>query len=375
MKKFLLLLLPLWGITHLWAQDSEKEKDTEISYIPEIYGAVKAKFETSTYNGYHRFNVRNSRIGVRGLVSPYMQYRIQIDFNNEGKISILDSYASFLFGNFDLSIGQQQYKFSTDLDRGPSSNMFANRSFLSKYLTSYFGQDLADGVPVDYVGSIGSRDIGVLSRYRFSGFPVLLVLGVFNGSGSNNPEWSDHISMVYRVEIGHSKGLKGAVSHYNGATPVSNHVVETGGTYAVEEFKQNLWMWGGELHYVGDDFRIEAEYAQRRLKDEELHILTAAHVHGYYQFHIQNSAIDYIAPIARWDIGDGIEFINQNSNAIERVSTQRATIGVNLGFIQRLVGSELRFNYEKYFFRHTPSDHGKNLLFQDKFTVEIVATF
>lgn len=117
-----------------YAQETHEEET--ISYRPEIFGAVKAKFETSLYDGSHRFNVRNSRMGVRGFASPNFKYAIQIDFSNEGKLSVLDSYVTYFSGGLEVTIGQQQYRFSTDLDRGPNSTIFSNRSFLSKYLTT-----------------------------------------------------------------------------------------------------------------------------------------------------------------------------------------------------------------------------------------------
>ena len=81
--------------------------------------------EIDLNRGEYRFNVRNSRFGVRGNVSRNMSYRLQVDFSNEGKVSILDSYVAYKTHGFEAIIGQQQYHFSTDLDRGPSTNMFA----------------------------------------------------------------------------------------------------------------------------------------------------------------------------------------------------------------------------------------------------------
>lgn len=105
------------------------QTETPVSYVPKIDGAIKAKMEIDLNRGEYRFNVRNSRFGVRGNVSRNMSYRLQVDFSNEGKVSILDSYVAYKIHGFEAIIGQQQYHFSTDLDRGPSTNMFANRSF------------------------------------------------------------------------------------------------------------------------------------------------------------------------------------------------------------------------------------------------------
>ena len=123
------------------------KKAEPVSYVPKLDGTIKAKMEVDLNGGEYRFSVRNARLGVRGNVSPKMNYRLQMDFGNEGKISLLDAYAGYQSGGFTAELGQQQYHFSTDMDRGPSTNLFANRSFLSKYLTSYYGSELSGGKP------------------------------------------------------------------------------------------------------------------------------------------------------------------------------------------------------------------------------------
>ncbi len=152
-KRWILPLLA-WGCVASAAGQAaggDTARRQSVSYVPQVDGAVKVKLETDLYGGEYRFNVRNSRFGVRGNVSRNMTYRIQVDFNNEGKVSVLDSYVGYTAGGFGVQLGQQQYHFSTDLDRGPTTNMFANRSFLAKYLTGYYGSELSGGEVVGYV--------------------------------------------------------------------------------------------------------------------------------------------------------------------------------------------------------------------------------
>ena len=107
-----------------------------------------------------------------------------------------------------------------------------------------------------------------------------------------------------------------------------------------------------------------------------MHLLTVAHVQGYYQFRFpRHATVDYVAPIARWDLGDNIEFMNLQTAQLDRFSANRITVGVNVGFVRKLIGSELRFNYEKYFLDREPSDYASNTLLQDKITLGIVASF
>lgn len=358
-------------------EEKKEEKEEKINYKPQIEGAVKAKVEISTYTGEHRFNVRNSRFGIFGNITRQMAYKIQVDFSNEGKISILDSYAEYKLKSFSLRLGQQQYSFSTDLSRGPSTNMFANRSFISKYITSYYGEEISNGKITDVVKTIGSRDIGALFSYKPTELPLAFYAGIFNGSGINNPEWSDNVNFVAKIVAGKDKGFGAAVSYYGGRTPNHSQVITKPGNILETETCSNpLEMVGAELRYAGDRYLIEAEYAQRWLQQAADHVITAAHVQGYYKFPLpKNIFADHIAPIARWDMGDNIDYLNLDTKRREAFSANRITAGVNIGLAKKLLRSEIRLNYEKYFLKKRPSDFSTNPLLQDKFTIEIVAAF
>ncbi len=353
MKSFSKLLLSTFSLVTLSSGALCAQETAEIDYTPELFGSVRAKFEQSTETGIHRFNVRNSRLGVKGFTSENLSYAIQIDFNNEGKVSILDSYVAYNTGNFKFSIGQQQYHFNADLDRGPSSSLFSNRSFLSKYLTTYYSEGK--------VSSIGSRDIGIVAGYKFPiKLPVSLTAGLMNGSGANNPEWTNSVNFVTRLAVGDQSGLQGAVSYYTGTTPLA----------------QDIEMYGAEIRYAGKDFLIESAFAERKLEQDGTKTITAAHVHGYYSFNIDNECpINYIAPHLRWDMGNGIEFINKESALVDRYDSNRITVALNIGFAKKWIGAEVRLAYEEYLVGTTHTDAAINPLLQDKYTIEFITSF
>ncbi len=355
-SKLIFFALSLTLSAPAFAQDSELAKEEEVDLTPQLFGSVRAKYEQSTdADMLHRFNVRNSRLGVKGLASEHMRYAIQIDFNNEGKVSILDSYVAYMAGNFELSLGQQQYHFNADLDRGPSSSLFSNRSFLSKYLTTYY--DTASGD----VSTIGSRDIGAMLSYKFNtAIPVQITAGVMNGSGVNNPEWSDTQNFVGRIAVGAKSGLQGAASYYTGSTP----------------YGQDIEMYGAELRYAGSNYLVEAAFAERQLDYEGGQTITAAHVHGYRTFEMPKcSAISYLAPHLRWDMGNGIEFENQYDGLVDRYDSQRITVALNIGLGKKWINSEIRLAYEEYIVGTTHTDAAINPLLQDKYTIEFVTSF
>lgn len=358
------------------AQTADSAPAPKISYLPKVDGAVKARVEMSAYDGEYRFNVRNSRFGLSGNVSPAMDYRIQVDFSNEGKLSVLDSYIGYTAGRFRASIGQQNYRFSTDMTRGPNANLFSNRSFLAKYLTSYFGEELSGGKTVGYVRTIGTRDLGAMFSYDIPvKTPLKAYFGLFNGSGINNPEWGKSVNVITRLEAGGETGFRAAASYYTGFTP--NHIHIRDGADPMNIIQSHrIHMLGGELRYVKGNVFVEGEYAQRRLMIGGGKMLTAAHVHGYYRIVLpKNATMHHISPIARWDIGDNVDYLNTATKQVESFTANRITAGINFGFVERFIKSELRLNYEKYFLKRTPSDFSVNKLLQDKFTIEVIASF
>ncbi len=356
---------------------SQEAPTSKVSLKPQLFGAVRVKYEQSTFTGVHRFNVRNSRIGVKGNASENMRYAIQIDFNNEGKVSILDSYVAYKYRDFEFSLGQQQYHFSRDLDRGPSSSLFSNRSFLAKYLTTYYGSSISNGSEKYYVSSIGSRDIGALVSYKSrTDLPFSASVGAFNGTGANNPEWGNSVNFIGRFMLGGEDGLSASASYYYGSTPDDKMVITNNGVLESISHKQDVNMYGFGIRYAGENFLIESEFAERNLYMNGRHTITAAHVHGYRIFHLDEKYdIDHLAPHLRWDMGDGIEFINKENFGLDRYDANRITVALNIGFAEKWIASELRLAYEEYIVGTNHTDAQINPLLHDKFTIELIASF
>lgn len=376
------MLLLLLSATTINAQESSKTTEssetTEISYTPELYGVVKVKMEMSTDNGLYRFDVRNSRIGIKGNASERMKYAIQIDYNDEGSVSILDSWVGYSASGFEFKLGQQQHHFSVDTDRGPSSNPFSNRSFLAKYLTSYFGTT-SNGTSYDsYVKTIGSRDIGAYMSYSIPNTIIKLSAGLFNGTGANNPEWSQNNNFIARLDIGGKEGLYGGVSWYTGQTKTTSEAtLGSDGIYVDTPIKQLVDMYDGYIAYSKNDLFLEAEYAQRRIDNNgELYLLQAGYLHATYRIAIKNSEIfKYFSPHLRWDMGDNVDYYDYVTESIDRYTASRMTYSLNFGLSEKRIHSELRLAFEDYFVRDNPADFAENMLLHDKFTIEFVAAF
>jgi hypothetical protein len=150
---------------------SQSVSSDNSEYLPDIDGIVKTKAEFDLYNSLMRFEVRNARFGAKGKINPFMSYRLELDLSDEGIMKMLDAFVRFTpVPKLDFYMGQRKIPFSTDYIRSPAENIFANRSFLAKYIND------------------GMRDIGFYANYKFTGsVPVDIFAGAVNGTGNNNP--------------------------------------------------------------------------------------------------------------------------------------------------------------------------------------------
>jgi hypothetical protein len=322
------LLLIYSAGTSLLSQDTIKSRS---EYLPDIDGIVKTKIEYDLDNSKIRFEVRNARFGVTGKINDFMSYKAQIDINDEGKMKMLDAYIRITpITGLDLYLGQRKLPFSTDYMRNPAENIFANRSFLTKYINE------------------GMRDIGLFTDYILDGnVPLEVLCGLGNGTGGNNPQWISRPDLIGRVILGPLNGFRIAGNIYSGE----------------REYRDDLSMLGGEIRYSTGSFFVESEYIRRnwtdtlslRQHDDGLYI------HSYYNFSINNKLIYMVSPTARWD------FIGSSVFGKE-IDANRITLGINVGFEPKQFYSELRINNENYLKGSLP-------VHTDKLTLEFIARF
>ena len=331
---------------------AQTNSDSSAISIPTIVktsrfdGVIKTKVETSTEAGVTRFNVRNSRLGVRGDIGEYLSYRVQVELSNEGVFSPLDLYGTLKFTkNFSFLFGQQHIPFDNNYIITPAEMMFANRAFIGKFFTP------------------GTRDIGAVAQYRFriGSFPMEGQAGMFNGGRINDPQWTDKPSYAFRLIAGKMDGFRTTAKIYR-------YYREALGSSS----ELDLFFWGGDIHYANSRLRVEAEVMKRHSYTTGLDLL-GTYVQGAYTFGLPNAKMFHcLTPAARWD-AMGYDVANNGFDV------KRFTIGINLGLTFIPYDSVLRFDYEQYFVR-------KELIFPDfdnrdphvadnKITVELVVRF
>jgi len=333
MRKNLLAFL-LFFIIVLVSQKAYNQ-DTITSSInkntPQLNGILKTKLEFDLENRLYKFSVRNARFSIRDDINDFFGYKMEIDFSDEGKISMLDAYIKFNpTENFEISLGQRKIPFGTDYMRNPAENFFANRSFVSKYINS------------------GLRDIGAIINYkRKIIIPTEIFLAALNGTGNNNPNWVKIPDFAGRLVLGNEKGLR----------------ITANGFMGEKELEKNLHIFGYEARYATDVFLIESEFIHRNWTDTSDVRLSeeGIYLHTYYKFNITGKNLKNITPTARWDL--------MSKNIFESESfAERLTLGLNFGFEKKLFYSEIRLNYEKYFITDLP-EH------TDKLVIEFLARF
>ena len=325
---------------------SQTGKDSASTTLPVIVksskfdGVIKTKLETSTESGVIRFNVRNSRLGVRGDIGEYLSYRVQVELSNEGIFSPLDLFGTLKpTQNLSFLFGQQNIPFDNNYIITPAEMMFANRAFVGKFFTP------------------GTRDIGALVQYRFriGGFPMEGQAGIFNGGRINDPQWTDRPSYACRLIAGSMDGFRATTKIYK---------------YNSEQ--SDLFFWGADVHYANSRLRVEAELMNRHSNTTGLDLL-GTYIQGAYTFGLPHAKMFHcLTPAARWD-AMGYDVWNSNFDV------KRITVGINFGLAFVPYDSVLRIDYEQYFVRKgiefPDFDNRDQHVADHKVTVELVVKF
>lgn len=300
-------------------------------------GSLKTKFEYATETARSRFSVRNSRMGISGNPFERISYRVQVELSNQGKFEVLDMSATIEpIKNLTFTLGQTSIPLYNSYQTTPSQMLFANRAFHVKYF-----------VP-------GSRDIGLVANYNMNAgsIPLELEAGIFNASKINDPIWTEKLSWGASIVAGAMDGFRVSAK-----------------TYRYPGAERDLFVWGGDIRYGRDNYKVETEFLSRKNYIDN-QTLNAAAIQGAISFPLSNPGIvKNIMPAVRWDIiGEaGNEYI---------MDASRITAGLCFGFATKPFASLLRIDYEKYIVnRLLPELNLYDEMDSDKITVELLIIF
>lgn len=337
---FLLCLLATNGV--------QAQEDEEVKYTPSLHGTIRAKYEYQPEDHESRFEVRNARISVDGLITSTLSYKAEIDLCDEGSIKMRDAYARLRIARpLQFTIGQMRVPFTIDAHRSPHQQYFANRSFIAKQ-----------------VGNV--RDVGAALGYDFNvGFPIKLQAGVFNGSGLTNQKdfWTKSINFSAKAQMNFPRGFNLTLS-----------------TQKIRPDRTTVMMYDAGAYWNAHGWHVEAEYLYKHYASNEYDPVHAFDTFVSYDIPIRRSAIKYITPLLRYDYmgdhSDGLHYtdgVEDENGTLTTNDYQRSRItgGVTLSMKKPFTG-DIRINYEKYFYRDgavvKPSE-------KDKAVVEFMVRF
>lgn len=316
----------------------------KVNYIPQIGGAVRARWEMETESGrdaLNRFQLRNARVTLAGQIARPIDYFFQVDLCNSGKMQFLDGWARLaLFEGFRFQAGQFRVPFGVDTFLGPGNYIFANRSFI--------GRDMCN-----------VRAVGVKLAYQLPHLPLLLEGGVFSpGTISDSGDWNHGKQYAAKATVT-LNSFRVSASYFS-RKPVGGVRINMADAAVV--FSHDRWLASAEYLY--------ASYTRHAARDS----------HGFVSY------VDYGMPVhagifnhcsfqARFDVMTAYSTGVPDADGMITSSVparRRITAGAT---ISRIAGSrhcDLRLNYEKYFYNHgvaAPEGRG------DKIVAELVLKF
>lgn len=343
-RKIVFALLALCLAAPACAQDDGDNVDL----TPNVHGTIRGKYEFQTEEGMGRFEVRNARVSIDGKVAKAVAYKAEIDLSDEGDIKMLDAYTKLMpFKGFDFTIGQMRVPFTIDAHRSPHMQYFANRSFIAKQ-----------------VGNV--RDVGATVGYSFNvGFPIILQAGMFNGSGLTEQKnfWTKNVNFSAKAQMFFPRGFNLTLS-----------------TQKIRPDYATIMMYDAGAYYQAHGWHIEAEYLYKHYSHDAFKDVHAFNAFVNYDIPLRKCLFTKISPLVRYDYmgdhSDGKRYLDgkvdeTGSLIVNDYKRSRLTGGLTFSIAKPFI-SDIRLNYEKYFYRDGAKPKTSE---RDKIVLEIMTRF
>ena len=300
---------------------------------PEIHGVLRGKYEYQPELESSRYEIRNARLSVSGKLVERSQYKLEVDLCDETEIKMKDAWVRLLpYNSLRLTIGQQRMPFTIDAHRNPANQFFANRSFIAKQ-----------------VGNM--RDVGFQIGYDFlnSKRRTLLSLdaGMFNGSNIDDQKqaWFKEPGYSARIQYFPVDGLA--------IVPSIQH-------QRIAERKAAYTSLDMGAYYKTGGWHLEAEYLRKMYRDDVFNDCSSVDVMAIYTQNIKkaDSFIESVSYKGRYDYmqdhSSGQSGFDESAKKLLLTDAERhrMTLGVCLGVRNSYFPTEIRFNYERYWYPH-----------------------
>ena len=317
-----------------------RASDSTFTYRPNIHATLRTRFELATETGDYRFQVRNARVIADGRIAPSIDYFINLDLCDRGKIKILDVWARIAASSkLNFQAGQFRMPFGVAPFRAPHLYFFANRSFVAKQMCNY-------------------RAVGVKAAYRIAK-PLEVEMGIFTPTAIG-----DHTPWCKKVVWGGRALLTpGGWKMSAGVLSVRPSGVRANLADAMAGWSNSRWTVEGEYmykHYVHHAFKPAHAYS----------------VYANYQMPVKAGVFNRLSFQGRFDgLTDHSDASTNDKGQINLTDPQRnrVTVGSTISYIRsKNIFVDLRLNYEKYFYSHSFVPTPENA---DKIVAELVLRF
>jgi phosphate-selective porin OprO and OprP len=196
------------------------------------------------------FAVRRAYVNLKGDITPFWSYRLQVDFAFSPKI--MDAYTELKIKDYiNFTIGQQVIPFSLNNITSNTKLELDDRAQAVAAFSSRGG---------DVLGDNNGRDIGVSVYGSFLPVNNLNLIeyriGVFNGMGINKLDLNEAKDIIGRIVFHPFKGMEIGGSFYSGWTPDSATI----NNKTAPELLGARQRLGAELNYTFKFMNIKAEY-------------------------------------------------------------------------------------------------------------------
>lgn len=297
-------------------------------YVPTIQGTLRAFYRQSTEGDGARFEIANARLSASGYATPWLDYLIQVDFCERGKVKILDAFVKVTPAKgLALYLGQMRVPFSVASCRFPWKYYFADVELVARY------------------GSM--RDVGFKAGYTIPGTALYAEGGVFNASDmSDHSHWDR--SMTYAVKANYTTpfGLKPEVAfmsrrHGGSGVGVRVNQYDVAASYSWRRlFAEAEYIY---RTYSGRATTLSADDTPCRYAPSH-----AWSVFADYSFPVKSRMADAVSVQARFDgMTDASTGVYSDGYLIDNMqAVTRTTIGATASRTFGSVYFAFRINYE-----------------------------
>lgn len=290
------------------------------SYVPVFNGELIVNYRYSPVTGDSRFQVANTRLSAGGYVLPILDYFVQVDFSDNGKIKLLDTYARLHpINGLAIYAGQMRVPYSVESSRQPYLYYFADVAQTAKF------------------GNL--RSVGVKAGYTVPGTMLYAEGGVFNSTDmGDHTVWNTKLTYSIKVNYSSKCGLRPELAFMSR--------VPGGSGVRINQYNASLSWKNGR-------FFVEGEYIYRMYAGSAHEPSHAYDFFVDYGFPIRSHLVDTWSVQARFDgITDASDGIGAVTGKLETsmFEQHRVTVGTKLSRAIGPLTAAFKLNYEHYFY-------------------------